>query len=230
MRSKRAARHEVGSVQLSDVRRESWGARDYLASQLGHPRGALAPIIGRILNLSNAGQNRLAVRALGIQQDHRVLDVGFGGGVGLRLLLDEIVWGQVAGVEISREMLERARDRHANEIASGRLVLQPGCVERLPFDDGSFDRVVSVNTYPFWTDPAAAFAEIRRVLHPGGRLALALVGPEILRMAGLRPGTQRLEQPGQTASRAASAGLDAVALQQHNDPKRTIVLTAARQS
>lgn len=203
--------------------------RDRLVSQLGHPHGVLAPVIGRILNLSNAGQNRLAIRALNIEPHHRVLDIGFGGGVGLQLLLEGRV-GRVAGVEISREMLQRARDRHADDIASGRLVVQHGCAERLPFEAASFDRVLSVNTYPFWTDPRTAFSEIRRVLDVEGLLALALVRPEMLRIAQLRPGVERLEQPEQTARLAAAAGLNDVSLHPQDDLKRTVVLTAARRS
>lgn len=55
------------------------GVRAYLASQRGHPRGVLAPVIGRILNMSNAGQNRLAVRAVQVEGHHRVLDKGYEG-------------------------------------------------------------------------------------------------------------------------------------------------------
>lgn len=204
------------------------GLRDHLTSQLGHPRGMLAPVIGRILNLSNAGQNRLGIRALGIERQHRVLDIGVGGGIGLHLLLADARAAQVAGVDISREMLDRARRRHAAAVAAGHLVVEEGRAERLPFDDGSFDRILSVNTYPFWTDPAAGFGEIRRVMAVGGRLALVLVRPEVLRVAGLRGELHRLEQPEQTARVAALAGLGGVALRQHADIKRTVVLTATR--
>jgi arsenite methyltransferase len=178
--------------------------------------------------MSNAGQNRLAVRALQVEGHHRVLDIGFGGGVGLALLLAAVPEGLVTGVGISNEMLVRAQERHVGDIAAGRLVVQHGRAELLPFDDGSFDRVLSLNTYPFWTDSSAGFQEIRRVLSSEGRLPLALVRPELLRISGLRAGSQRLEQPEQIARIAAAAGLDRVTLQQCNDPKRTVVLTADR--
>lgn len=204
------------------------GVRDHLVSQLGHPRGVLAPVIGRILNLSNAGQNRVAIGDLEVDEHHRVLDIGFGGGIGLATLLAATRRGRVTGVEISWEMVQRARRRHARDIAAGRLVVRYGRAEQLPFADRSFERVLSVNTYPFWEDPRVAFGEIRRVLTCGGRLALALVRPELLRLAQLRPGIERLEQPEETARLAAAAGLDRVAIQQHDDIKRTVVLTAVR--
>lgn len=204
------------------------GLRDHLVSQLGHPRGALAPAIGRILNLSNVAQNQRAIGDLEVDEHHRVLDIGFGGGVGLAKLLAATRQGHVAVVEISREMLQRARRRHARDIAAGRLDVRYGRAEQLPFADRSFERVLSVNTYPFWADPRVAFGEIRRVLTYRGRLALALVRPELLRLAQLRPGIERLEEPEETARIGAAAGLEHVALQQHDDIKRTVVLTAVR--
>ena len=53
------------------------GVRAHLTSPRGHPRGVLAPVIGRILNMSNAGQNRLAVRAVQVEGHDRVLDKGY---------------------------------------------------------------------------------------------------------------------------------------------------------
>jgi ubiquinone/menaquinone biosynthesis C-methylase UbiE len=42
----------------------------------------------------------------------------------------------------------------------------------LPLKDATLDTVVSVSSFHYWTDPAVALAEIRRVLHPGGRLVI----------------------------------------------------------
>jgi SAM-dependent methyltransferase len=71
-------------------------------------------------------------------------------------------------------MVRQAERRFRREVAGGRMEIRRGKVEALPFDDGRFDRVVSVNTIYFWPDPAAAASELRRVLRPGGRVVLAL--------------------------------------------------------
>jgi SAM-dependent methyltransferase len=55
----------------------------------------------------------------------------------------------------------------------GRVFLREANVSDLPYDDGRFDLVVAINSHCFWSDLAAALREIRRVLQPGGTVALA---------------------------------------------------------
>jgi len=77
----------------------------------------------------------------------------------------------VTGVSLSPAMVARG---------SG-LDVHPAPAEALPFEEGRFDKAVSVNSLYFWPDPAAAFAELGRVLGPGGKLVLCFEPPEELR-------------------------------------------------
>jgi SAM-dependent methyltransferase len=94
----------------------------------------------------------------------RVLDVGCGTGQLVAQLSERGV--AAVGVDVSPEMLEVARAKLPNG------VFEPAPAERLPFADGSFDRVVYLLVVHL-VDRAAAFAEARRVLAPGGRVAIA---------------------------------------------------------
>jgi len=70
----------------------------------------------------------------------RVADIGFGGGLGLDLLLAQTrKGGRVHGVEPSPDMLNRARKAHHEEIAAGRLALHEAGMESLPITDGALD-------------------------------------------------------------------------------------------
>jgi SAM-dependent methyltransferase len=141
--------------------------------QLGRPHGAAAPATAAVLNAVNRRINRAAVEALAVQPGYRVLDVGFGGGVGLSLVLRTPA-GRVMGIDISPEMVERARARFANAIAAGRLEVERAGVEDIPADSGSFDAVYAVNTIYFWPNVGGGLAEIRRVLAPSGRFVVAV--------------------------------------------------------
>lgn len=145
-----------------------------VARQLGRPSGRVGRLVGPILNRANRTINTDAVELLDVAPHHDALDVGFGGGVGLVELQRRAQHGFVAGLELSEEMVRQAERRFRREVAGGRMEIRRGKVEALPFDDGRFDRVVSVNTIYFWPDPAAAASELRRVLRPGGRVVLAL--------------------------------------------------------
>ncbi|MFY9587201.1 MAG: methyltransferase domain-containing protein [Actinomycetota bacterium] len=157
--------------------------------QLRQPHGALAPMTARILNVVNQPINRLAVRALQLTGTEDVLDVGFGGGVGLALVLPRMTTGRVTGIDISDEMVRAAPQRFPDETAAGRLRVARADVTALPFPKSSFDRVYSVNSVFFWPDVRSGLSEIRRVLRPGGRLVIAAPASAFLlaRIAGLTP-------------------------------------------
>jgi SAM-dependent methyltransferase len=100
--------------------------------------------------------------ALAITPDIRLLDVGCGSGLALRLAADR--GAAVTGLDASSGLLERARRR----IPGAPFVL--GELEELPFADGSFDVVTGFNSFQYAARPVAALADAVRVLAPGGRL------------------------------------------------------------
>jgi arsenite methyltransferase len=151
-----------------------------VGDQLRRPSGLLGRILGPVLDRSNRQINATAVERLEIGRDHDVLEIGFGGGGALGRLA-RATEGIVAGVEISDTMLRRARHRFQREIADGHVDLREGDVASLPFDDSRFDRVLSVNTIYFWSDPAAALGEVLRVMRPEGRLVIGTVPAEGMR-------------------------------------------------
>lgn len=94
----------------------------------------------------------------------RVLEVGAGGGANLPYYRSA---DQVVLTEPDPYMLRRAAEALRSSGRPAELV--PAAAEELPFPDGSFDTVVSTLVFCSVEDPAAALAEVRRVLKPGGR-------------------------------------------------------------
>lgn len=148
-----------------------------LARQLGGPSGPLGHLVARMLNKGNAVTIAAAVEALGLSGTETVADVGFGGGLGLELLLTVTPGGVVHGVEPSATMLARARRSQADAIAAGRLKLHDAPVQQLPFDDGALDGWISLNTIYFIEDLAPAFRELGRVLGSAGRGVVGVADP-----------------------------------------------------
>jgi SAM-dependent methyltransferase len=114
----------------------------------------------------------LIERARPVGPSDRILDLGCGTGIVSRRLRDRLGGAaRVTGVDASAAMLEMARSlapelewREANAMA-------------LPFDDGSFELVLSQQMLQFVPDRAAALREVRRVLRPGGRVVLSTWRP-----------------------------------------------------
>lgn len=153
--------------------------------QLARPHGVLAPATGFVLNVVNRPINRWTIGALRLTGSEQVLDVGFGGGVGLELVRRRLTSGRVVGIDISAEMAVAAARRFAGD----RVRVLQTDVAALPFADASFDRAYSVNSVFFWPDPAAGLAEIHRVLRPGGLAVIAgpMAALALARVAGVAP-------------------------------------------
>jgi len=103
----------------------------------------------------------------------RVLDLGSGAGtdslVAAQMVGEE---GRVTGVDMTPQMLAKARAAAA-EMGAGNVDFVEGEAEKLPFEDGSFDVVVSNGVIDLIPDKDAVFSELYRVLAPGGRMQIA---------------------------------------------------------
>ncbi|WP_328392116.1 methyltransferase domain-containing protein [Nocardia sp. NBC_00416] len=109
--------------------------------------------------------------ALAVGPGERALDVGSGTGSEVVEFAARVgERGDAVGVDPNPAMLAIARERVAAAETPGRFV--EGDAYRLPFDDDSFDAVRCERVYQHLDDPAAATAEIARVLRPGGRALL----------------------------------------------------------
>ena len=109
--------------------------------------------------------------AYGISPGDEVLDVGCGTGLTTREAARAAAPGRVVGVDVSERMLERARRLTAGEgLDNVRYELGDAQVHR--FDPAGFDVAISRFGTMFFSDPAAAFANIATALRPGARLVL----------------------------------------------------------
>ena len=108
-----------------------------------------------------------------LQPGQAVLDLGSGSGTDVfcaAMLVGES--GHVVGVDITDEQLDKAaRLRDREGFSQVRFVEAP--IEELPFDDASFDAVLSNGVINLSPAKGRVFAEAARVLRPGGRLAIA---------------------------------------------------------
>ena len=199
--------------------------RKTIGSQLGHPRGPLGAIVARIMRRSNAQLNLWMVELLQVAPGDRVLEIGFGPGVALAALLARASDGFVAGVDMSEDMVRQARSRNAAAIAAGRLDIRHGNAGCLPFDDATFDKVCGAHVIYFWADPVATVRELRRVLRPGGTLALAYFEREHAPPAAAKALSQagaRLYGPGEVEQIAQRAGFTDVHVETLPAPKGRI--------
>jgi SAM-dependent methyltransferase/uncharacterized protein YndB with AHSA1/START domain len=116
------------------------------------------------------------LEALELGEDDVLLEIGAGGGAFLQDALR--FCDRAAAVDHSREMLRVARELNAGAVEDGRLELCEGDAAALPFADDRFTCAAMMQVFFFLPDPGGALAECRRVLRPGGRLAVFTVSEQ----------------------------------------------------
>jgi ubiquinone/menaquinone biosynthesis C-methylase UbiE len=137
------------------------------------PQGMLGRFGGRLMSLDR-GLPAWVLDILEVDPSDSVLEVGSGPGVGLELAAARAHEGRVVGVDPSEAMLEMAHRRNRARIEQGRVELRLGSVDKLPFDDATFDKAMTMNSLHLWPHPVAGLKEVRRTLRTGGRIAVAI--------------------------------------------------------
>jgi SAM-dependent methyltransferase len=103
----------------------------------------------------------------------RVLDLGCGAGTDSLVAAQMVgAGGDVTGIDMTAPMLAKARAA-ATEMGMSNVEFVEGEAEQLPFSDASFDVVISNGVIDLVPDKDAVFAELYRVLAPGGRMQIA---------------------------------------------------------
>lgn len=148
-----------GAARWVDSRVEGFGE-----SESSTYARIVAPVLGRLYQRVAAD---VAAELKSARTNRRltIVDVGCGTGELVVAISQRLHQARIVGLDLSSSMLLWA-NRHAT--TDGRIRFMAGDATNLPFDDESVDLVVSTLSLHHWADPAAVFAEMDRVLKPGG--------------------------------------------------------------
>jgi SAM-dependent methyltransferase len=195
------------------------------AQQFTRPSGVSGRLAGWIMSWQNYRMNRLAVDYLNVGAGDRVLEIGFGSGEAIKLLVERTKAAWIAGIDPSTVMFDQAQAKNRAAIHSGRLCLKQGSVGALPFDDAQFSRVFAVSTFHDWRDVPEGLSEVRRVLCKHGLLLLSLRRAAQWRFPGTAPGLSErtLEADRQLL---ADQGFFNVQFVQRKPPSRIVMILA----
>jgi SAM-dependent methyltransferase len=190
--------NEAGFIDLLDDDLESTGiTQDLMVTSLvpaiyeRYWRPALGRVAKGITGPGMAEEIRIARLLLGLGEGETVLDVACGPGNFSREFARAVgPDGLIIGFDASRTMLERGAAENA-DAGVDNLVFVRGDATALPFVDARFDAACCFAALHLFADPFAALDEMRRVLAPGGRIALMTSVRRQLTLRPLKPVIER---------------------------------------
>lgn len=148
------------------------GLIDNFFRQFRRPEDSfLGHVAGRLMAATTGSRNEWTLSLLKIRPEDRILEIGYGPGVGILLASQIIQDGAVVGIDPSEAMRKQAERRNRRAILEGKVRLFTGKIEDWPAFDHSFTRIFSVNSAPFWTDRVRVFQKLHGWLEPGGLMA-----------------------------------------------------------
>ena len=139
-----------------------------LMETLGYPTPLLDRIPATAIESSASVGNHFALTDL--PKGARVLDLGSGAGSDVFIAALQVgSEGEAVGVDMTKAMLDKSR-KNIEKFDQDNVRFVDGHIEALPFEDGSFDWVISNGVINLSPQKSAVFAETHRGLKPGGRL------------------------------------------------------------
>jgi SAM-dependent methyltransferase len=142
-----------------------------LAARLGYDTAVVDALPDAAVESFSGVGNPFSLRSLA--KGEGVVDCGAGAGFDSFIAAGQVgPEGRVVGVDMTAEMLAKSRAT-AKAMACGNVEFREGYLEEMPVDDGWADVVISNGVINLCADKKRVFAEIHRVLRPGGRLQFA---------------------------------------------------------
>ena len=142
-----------------------------LAARLGYDQSVVDALPDVAVESFAGVANPFSIAALA--EGEKVVDIGSGAGFDSFIAATLVGGsGQVLGVDMTTEMLDKSRDTAA-ALGMAQVEFREGLAEDIPADDGWADVVISNGVFNLCADKQAVFNEVFRVLRPGGRLQLA---------------------------------------------------------
>lgn len=136
------------------------------------PQGKLGNIQLKSMNKEHTPVSLWGLKHLNIKSDDVILDVGCGGGINVKRMAKSAK--KVYGIDYSIESVKLSKEVNEKLIDEGKVEIIEGNVKSLPFEDNTFDIVTAFETVYFWPDIEKCFAEVKRVLKPGGIFLIGL--------------------------------------------------------
>jgi len=146
----------------------------FFAQQARKPSGLFGRLVmSLIFDKGNAFLNQCTKEFIAVNENDRILEIGFGTGNLIYEMARHINSGFIEGIEFSDEMISIAAKRNKKYISEGKVKFHKGDFDDYAFKKNTYDKICTINTIYFWKEPKKTAEKIAQLLKPGGKFITA---------------------------------------------------------
>jgi SAM-dependent methyltransferase len=172
--------HETGrDTRILIINKELFMFKKF-AMQLRKPRGLFGRIVVRKMVKMNSPEYEIIVNEMNIQNNDKILEIGYGPGVCVNMIAGRFNSCQIYGIDFSELMHKKASILNKQYIDSKRVHLTHGDFLTTHLKTSGFDKVFCLNVVYFWDDLNKPFGKICSLMKVGGKFNFFMAGKEFL--------------------------------------------------
>ena len=148
--------------------------------QFKKPSGLFGIFTSNIMIKGNLSRYSLLIKDLDIQPLDKILEIGYGPGVGIELIAEACNSCTIHGIDFSKLMYKRATKRNKKHIESNKVLLKYGDILDNQTDKDNYDKIFCLNVVYFWDDLQKPFEKIGSLLKNSGAFYIYMATKEML--------------------------------------------------
>jgi ubiquinone/menaquinone biosynthesis C-methylase UbiE len=154
--------------------------KELIAWQFKKPTGLFGLLISNLMIKGNRSNYEILLRDLDIKPHDKILEIGYGPGIGISLIAEKCTSCVIHGIDFSKLMYKRASDLNKRYIHDNNVRLLLGDFLTLEIDLKDYDKVFCLNVVYFWNDLLQPFEKIRSLLKKGGKFCFYMAHKDFL--------------------------------------------------
>ena len=148
------------------------GIFKYLIEQSRKPEGFIGKIMINIMNNAHKNIFKIGIENITIYENYKLLELGFGGGIVLKVLSKKYNNIKLFGIDFSEEAIKLGTKNNMKDIKNGKITLLQADIEKIPFSENYFDVITAFQTHYHWHDLDKIITEVYRVLNKNGQFII----------------------------------------------------------
>lgn len=154
--------------------------RKFIASQFKKPTGLFGIFTSNIMIKGNMSNYNKLIKNLDVQPHDKLLEIGYGPGIGINMIIQACASCTIHGIDFSRLMYKRASKYNKLYIDRGKVQLQYGDFLETPIVSNDYDKIFCVNVVYFWDELKKPFEKIQSLLKKGGAFYIYMANKDTL--------------------------------------------------